>query len=311
MQTPPNAAGSAGRLRTALPMLALVAATGFWGSSFLTVATAVQSTDPFTLVLLRFTIGMLLVLATLRSRALRIPARTWRAGAICATAIYGGYLLNHIGLETLLSSVSGFLTALYVPITPFLFWAISGRKPGVAAFAGALAAFAGLALLAGPGALTLSAGLGEWLTIGGAFLSALEIILMGRFAPSCDARELAFTQLLFVALYALVGAAIARLSGIELTPTVVTPGLVFSIFWLAVILTCTQLLLAWGQKFVPPAQAAVVFALENVFAAVIGWAAGERLGLTGLAGGALIVAGIFITQAPGLIRERRRSAERR
>ena len=134
---------------------------------------------------------------------------------------------------------------------------------------------------------------------------------MGRFAPSCDARELAFTQLLFVALYALVGAAIARLSGIELTPTVVTPGLVFSIFWLAVILTCTQLLLAWGQKFVPPAQAAVVFALESVFAAVIGWAAGERLGLTGLAGGALIVAGIFITQAPGLIRERRRSAERR
>ena len=37
-----------------LPFLALVAATGFWGSSFLTVAEALSETDPFTLVFMRF-----------------------------------------------------------------------------------------------------------------------------------------------------------------------------------------------------------------------------------------------------------------
>ena len=44
-----------------LPFLALIAATGFWGSSFITVARTLESTDPFTLVFLRFGVGALLV----------------------------------------------------------------------------------------------------------------------------------------------------------------------------------------------------------------------------------------------------------
>ena len=71
--------------------------------------------------------------------------------------------------------------------------------------------------------------------------------------------------------------------------------------WLAVILTCAQLLLAWAQKYVPPAQAAVIFALESIFAAVIGWFAGERLGLLGLTGGLCIVLGILITEYPRIM----------
>ena len=71
-------------------------------------------------------------------------------GAVCAVVIYASYLFNHIGLMTILSSTSGFLTALYVPITPFLFWAIAGRRPELCAFAGATVAFGGLVLLADP-----------------------------------------------------------------------------------------------------------------------------------------------------------------
>lgn len=288
-----------------LPVLALVGATAFWGSSFLTVSVAVGSTDPFTLVFLRFSIGALLVLALLRGRVRRIPAATWRMGAVCAMAIYGGYLFNHIGLETLMSSTSGFLTALYVPITPFLFWVISGRRPDGFAFLGAIVAFAGLALLADPASLSLSGSRGEIATIAGAVLSALEIILMGRYAGRCEAREIAFTQIVFVALYALLGAALVRLLGVPLTPTVFSKELLFCVGWLAVLLTGAQLLLAWGQKFVPPAQAAVIFALESVFAAGVGWLAGERLGVTGLTGGMLIVAGIILSEMRSLLAGRR------
>ncbi|WP_295476845.1 DMT family transporter [Sutterella sp.] len=285
------------RTRSALPFLALVAATAFWGSSFITVAEALHSTDPFTLVFLRFGAGTLLVLALLRGQVLRIPARTWRMGAVCATVIYASYLLNHAGLMTILSSTSGFLTALYVPITPFLFWAMAGRRPDGFAFAGALTAFAGLALLADPFSLSFRSSWGEWATIASAFLSAFEIILMGRFAPYCRAREIAFVQILFVTLFAGAGTLLAHAAGLPLEPTTFTPELVLSVGWLAVILCCAQLLLAWGQKFVPPAQAAVIFALESVFAALIGWFAGERLGFWGVTGGALIVAGILITEA--------------
>ena len=73
-------------------------------------------------------------------------------------------------------------------------------------------------------------------------------------------------------------------------------GLILAVLWLATILSCSQFLLAWGQKFVPPAQAAVIFSLESVFAAIIGWLAGERLEFWGFAGGGLIVAGILLTE---------------
>ena len=104
-------------------------------------------------------------------------------------------------------------------------------------------------------------------------------------------------QILFVTLFAGAGTLLAHAAGLPLEPTTFTPELVLSVGWLAVILCCAQLLLAWGQKFVPPAQAAVIFALESVFAALIGWFAGERLGFWGVTGGALIVAGILITEA--------------
>lgn len=84
-------------------------------------------------------------------------------------------------------------------------------------------------------------------------------------------------------------------------PTALDLNLVFGVVWLAVILTCAQLLLAWAQKYVPPAQASVIFALESIFAAVIGWFAGERLGLLGLTGGLCIVLGILITEYPRIM----------
>lgn len=148
-----------------LPFLALIAATGFWGSSFITVARTLESTDPFTLVFLRFGVGALLVALWLRGRIFRIPLETWKMGAVCAVVIYASYLFNHIGLMTILSSTSGFLTALYVPITPFLFWAIAGRRPELCAFAGAAVAFSGLVLLADPFNLEFSSSWGEWTTI--------------------------------------------------------------------------------------------------------------------------------------------------
>ena len=124
-----------------LPFLALIAATGFWGSSFITVARTLESTDPFTLVFLRFGVGALLVALWLRGRIFRIPLETWKMGAVCAVVIYASYLFNHIGLMTILSSTSGFLTALYVPITPFLFLGDCRSAAGIVRLRGGCSSF--------------------------------------------------------------------------------------------------------------------------------------------------------------------------
>ena len=80
--------------------------------------------------------------------------------------------------------------------------------------------------------------------------------------------------------------------------------MVGGILWLAVIVAFVQVLLSWAQRYVPASRAAVIFAMESVFAAIIGWFAGESLGTAGIIGGVLIVGGILC----GEIRLPRRKA---
>ena len=277
-----------------LPVLALFLATFFWGSSFITVSSTLNYTNPLTLMLLRFSIGTLFVALMLRRGITRIPLSTWKAGAVCGVLIYAGYCANAIGLMTIESSMSGFLTALYVPLTPFLIWVVYGKTPAPGAFIGAMMAFVGLIFLANPFTLTFSNNAGEWVTILSAFLSAAEIIVVGKYAPGTQARQLAFTQLFSVAVISAVGLGIATLSGIPLRETTFNSTVWSGAVWLAVIVAFVQVLLSWAQRYVPAGRAAVIFAMESVFAAILGWFAGENLGITGLFGGLMIVSGILL-----------------
>ena len=281
------------RHTTGLPVLALLLATFFWGSSFITVGSALDYTNPLTLMLMRFGVGSVMVAALLRGRIFAIPAKTWRAGAVCGLAIYLAYAFNAAGLMTLESSVSGFLTALYVPLTPLMVWVVYGRRPSAGALVGVLMAFGGLVLLANPFTLTLSGNPGELMTILSAFLSAGEIMIVSRFAPGTQARHLAFTQLVSVTVFSLLGLGLAEAVGLPLGDTVLNQTVILAVLWLAVIVACVQVLLSWAQRYVPAGRAAVIFAMESVFCAIIGWFAGEDLGWTGLLGGALIVSGIL------------------
>lgn len=277
-----------------LPVLALFLATFFWGSSFLTISTTLEYTNPLTLMMMRFSIGAIFVGLMLGRGITRIPTSTWRAGAICGIVIYAAYSTNAIGLMTIESSMSGFLTALYVPLTPLLLWVVYGRTPSIGAFAGAMLAFVGLIFLANPFTLTFANNTGEWVTILSAFISAGEIIIVGKYAPGTQARQLAFTQLVSVAGIATIGVGLASLTDLPLKETTLNTTVLTGAVWLAVIVAFVQVLLSWAQRYVPAGRAAVIFAMESVFAAILGWFAGENLGLTGLLGGILIVSGILL-----------------
>ena len=286
--------------RSAAPVAALFLATFLWGSSFLTISKTLAHTDALTLVTLRF--GAAAVLVALiggRGTWRDLDAPTLRAGAICGVAIFLCYLANTAGLATVPSAVSGFLTALYVPITPFLAWAVTRRRPPGRLVAGALLAFCGLVVIADPfGGAGPSLGIGEALTVLSAFLSALDILLVGRYAGRCrNAKSLALAQLLTVAALAGVTLGLTRAAGYRPpVPTDWSWELFAGVAWLAVIVGCVQMLLSWAQRYVPAGRAAVIFAMEAVFAAFIGLAAGEDVAASTWAGGALIVGGILVSE---------------
>ncbi|SNY64353.1 EamA-like transporter family protein [Paractinoplanes atraurantiacus] len=59
-----------------------------------------------------------------------------------------------------------------------------------------------------------------------------------------------------------------------------------------------QVTMNWAQRSVPPTRATVIYAGEPVCAVLIGRLADERLTMTSLAGGALIVLAVIISELP-------------
>jgi drug/metabolite transporter (DMT)-like permease len=271
--------------------LALIAITAVWGSTFLVVHIAMQHSGPWFFVGLRFTVAGAISILIFR-RALR--GITWAdlgAGASIGLMIYGGYGLQTLGLQTIDSSTSAFLTALYVPMVPFAQWLFFRKRPPVMAFVGAGLAFAGLVLIAGPEAFSLSLGLGESVTLISTVPIVGEIILISVFAGRIDLGRITIVQLLTAGLLSFATMPFAG-EGIP----------AFSWAWVAAALglgvaSCIiQLTMNWAQKSVSPTRATIIYSGEPVWAAIIGRIAGERLPAAALLGGMLVVLSILASE---------------
>ena len=271
--------------------LALVLVTAVWGATFLVVHIAVQYSGPWFFVGMRFMAAGLISLVVF-ARALRgITRKEMMAGAAIGVMIFLGYGLQTVGLQTITSSTSAFITALYVPLVPVLEWIVFRRPPRALTWIGVLLAFIGLMLIADPGSASFSFGSGEIATIVSTLPIAAEIILIGWFASKVHLGRVTVVQLL-----------VAGLLGFLTMPVVGEQPPAFSWVWMtaAVALgaaSCLiQLTMNWAQKSVPPTRATIIYAGEPVWAAIIGRIAGERLAPIAIVGAGLIVAGALISE---------------
>jgi drug/metabolite transporter (DMT)-like permease len=161
-------------------------------------------------------------------------------------AIAMGYSLQTWGLQTISSSKSAFITAMYVPLVPLLQWLCLGRMPGLMSCVGIVLAFIGLILLAGPENNLLALGPGEMITLVGAVAIA-EIILISAWAGKVDVKRVTVVQLATASLVAF-----AHGSGGESVPPMST-GLVVVALGLGIFSAIIQVTMNWAQRSVPDA----------------------------------------------------------
>jgi drug/metabolite transporter (DMT)-like permease len=273
----------------------LVTITAFWGVTFVVVKDAVVLADPFTFLALRFSLGAALLTAVawraVRGRALLL------AGSGLGVLLFVGFAAQTSGLQFTTPSRSAFLTGLSVLLVPFLSIAFHRRRPPPASLVGVVLALGGLwALAGGVDGASSSLWKGDALTLLCALAFALHITLIENLARTHPAAPLVAVQLWTVALLSLV-----TLSGLgsRLQPT---PAL-----WSAVLITgvggsaVALLLQAWAQARTTAVRAALVYALEPVFAAAYSVALGrESMGLRELTGGGLIVLGVLVSELGAL-----------
>jgi len=275
----------------------LVLATVVWGATFLIIHIAVQYSGPWFFVGMRFvTAG--LISALLFVRILKgITLREIWAGMAIGVMIFSGYGLQTAGLQTLNSSTSAFISALYVPLVPLLQWVVFRKRPGMLTWVGVTLAFIGLILLADPGSVGFTFGTGEIVTIASTVPIALEIILIGWFAGKVHLGRVTVVQLL-----------VAGFLGFLTVPLADEHVPEFSWVWVMAsvglgLASCMiQLAMNWAQKSVSPTKATIIYAGEPVWAALIGRIAGDRLPPVAIVGAMLIVAGSLASE----LRPRRR-----
>lgn len=252
----------AGRARTLAPAAALVSVTAIWGSTFVVIKGVTETIPVTDFLAVRFTIAAVgLWLLAPRSVA-RLTPDVRRKAVVLGLAYGAAQLLQTTGLTLVSASVSGFLTGLYVVITPVIAALLLRESVARATWLAVGLATAGLAVLSLNG---FALGLGEVLTALGAVGYALHIVLLGAWSKPGQAVGLAVVQM----------AVIAVLCGVAAVPGgIVLPAT--GTQWLAMIYVAlaagalAMVAQTWAQARLPATRAAIIMTTEPVFAAFFG-----------------------------------------
>jgi drug/metabolite transporter (DMT)-like permease len=283
--------------RPLLPELALVAATISYGATFKIVQDALHDVTPVGFILLRFAVGAIVLAPFAFRRGWRRagnPPPAWRrrdfAIACCTFGAVGfaGYWFQNAGLQRTTTTNSAFITGLFVVFVPVLETVVTRRRPARNVLIAVAFAVVGLFLLEG-GSFDLNAG--DALTLGCAFMFAIWILLGGEFSQRFDPIALTAGQLAILALLAVPVVAVGGMG--HITWEVVGAVLITGVFCSAIAFS----LQLWGQRYVEPSRAAVMLQFEPVVAGIVGYAIGERLGVSGYIGALVILAGMVIAES--------------
>jgi drug/metabolite transporter (DMT)-like permease len=268
----------------------LVAVTAVWGVTFVQVKDAVAIYPLFAFLALRFGIASCTLLGPAWAR-LRTLGRDGAFGGVLAGALLGGgYVLQTAGLERTSVSSTGFITGMYVVLTPLLALGLFRARIGRAAWVGVALATVGLALLAGVHGGSL---LGDLLVLAGAGVYSLQIVLMERYAPRYDAFAFTLVEMTAAFVGLLAVAVAAGQLGVPHGWTVWGALVVTGVFASAL----AFLAQTWAQRQTSATQTALAFSLEPVWTAFFGFTlAGDRLSATAWLGCGVIMAGIVLAE---------------
>jgi len=285
--------------------IALSVAAAIWGVAFVFQKSAMDDIGPLAFIASRGAIAAL-ALAPLalhegrRPNAKAANAGFWKIAIAGGVAFFIAAWLQQAGIRTATVTNTGFLTALYVVITPFIAWSWNRIRPSAAVWPAVILSAVGTWLLGG-GALSAFSD-GDKLVALSAFFWALHVVVTGRASPF--GRPIAFTAVQFAVVSALATLFSINLESTSLDGLIAAAPEIAYVGLLSSALTFTLLTVA--LQHTPPAEAAVIVSLETVFAAAAAyWLLGERLGAIGWAGAALIMGAVLILQIGTALRTRR------
>jgi drug/metabolite transporter (DMT)-like permease len=309
----------------------LLLTAGIWGFGFVAQRSGMEYVGPFAFNGIRFILGSLslLPLIIFRSRPASgthpVSYKKFFIYSLSAgTCLFTAVILQQIGIMFTTAGNAGFITSLYVVLTP-IFGIFLGRKTGPATWLGSVFTLAGLYFICAIGKQG-SLNPGDIIVLASAVFWACHVLLIDRLVQNIDPIVLSSGQFAVCGILMLIGTFLVEPFIVpiveKLNPALLETG-TFS--WLPLTALVSGIsaqtiafpvnaiipilygglgsvgiaytLQAVAQRDAPPAHATIILCFEGCFAAVGGaLLLSEKVGPWTLLGFFLMLAGMLVTQ---------------
>lgn len=274
-------------LQLKLAPLALLLVSAAWGLAFVVMKPAIERQSVNNFLFTRFLMAVL-VMVLIRPQVLKLLTKDLvLRGLAAGVFLGGGYIFQTIGLANTGAAITGFVTGLYVVLTPLFAGIIFKERVSKNTWIYVFMATVGLALLSLKG---WSIGFGELMVFFSAVAFAAHITALSKWSAGRDAYAMTITQLSMCA--AMTGVASA-FEGYSAPPD---SGVWAVVIFTAVFATAIAFIVqTWSQAHMSATKVAVILTMEVVFAAFFAIIfAGERLTLQAALGGILVVTAMYL-----------------
>ncbi|MFJ3641525.1 DMT family transporter [Streptomyces sp. NPDC090108] len=287
----PGAAAAPRRARsTDLPVL-LVAVV--WGASYLAAKDVTTARTVLAVLVLRFALAVPVLVVAARRSLRALTGAQWRGAALLGLILSGIFLLETYGVVHTSATNAGLIISLTMVFTPLAETAVTRTRPAPSFLGAAALSVLGVVLLTQGGGFTRPSA-GDLLMLLAALARTLHVLAMSRIRAVQTAAPLPLTTVqlgtavvVFAALSAAGGPTPwATAAGFGVRDWA---GLLFLSALCTVVAFFVQM---WAVRRSSPSRVSLLLGTEPLWAAAAGLLlGGERLGATGLAGGALVLVG--------------------
>ena len=277
-------------------------ATIIWGAAFVAQSVGMDHIGPFTFQAVRCALAVVgLIPVILIADHFKKDGKTflqrwkskqlWIAGILCGIPLFLACNLQQLGIaDTSSAGKAGFLTAMYIVIVP-IFGIFKKKKVSTTLPISVILAVVGLYLLSCVGVTNIQ--IGDLLLLGCAFMFALQIICVEKFAGDIDSLRLNLIQALVCSVLSAVIMLFAEKPEVKSIVACWLP-LCYTGFLSMGAAYALQIL---GQKDLDSAPASLIMSLESVFAALFGsLILAETMTLWEVCGCILMFAAVILSQ---------------
>jgi len=270
-----------------------------WGFAFVAQRIGMEFIGPFTFNGIRFALGALTLIPILYfSKGVKTelkPSKKYKiplivGGSLAGLALFLGASLQQVGIVNTTAGNAGFITSLYVIITPLL-GIIFKQKLTKQVWMGVVLATIGLYFLSVNGNFVI--GKGDLFVLMGAFFFACHVLFISWISPQFNVLKISIIQFSVTSVLSMIIAVFTEQIEWASIYQAAIPIIYGGMFSVGIAYT----LQVAGQRHTKPSLAAIILSFEALFAAVGGWfLLDEIFNTREIFGCLLMLIGIIIAQ---------------